>query len=115
MKISKANEELDSLLKALRHRVETLDSDKRRASLMRSIRSLTRFDVESEDYPDPANVVFPSTIAISYAVCHPECGIREFIVDGSTQRCDRCGSTMFRTEVAEYDFSQQKFPEDPGS
>jgi hypothetical protein len=35
-------------------------------------------------------------------VCHPECGAREFIVDGSTQECSHCGGSMFRSDTAEY-------------
>ena len=55
------------------------------------------------DYPDPGAVSFPEAIHIAYAVCHPECGAREFIVDGSTQECQYCGGgLMFRTEVREY-------------
>jgi len=59
-----------------------------------------------ENYPDVNDdeVEFPEKGYITYAVCSRECGNAEFIVDGSTQICDRCGRTMFRTAVAEYRF-----------
>ncbi len=73
-------------------------------SFLAHLRSLSRWSTEPMDYPEPSDgdIRFPERVFISYAVCHPECGRREFIVDGSTQRCQRCGSTMFRTEVEEY-------------
>lgn len=45
---------------------------------------------------------FPKEINIALAVCTKNCGTVEFIVDGSTQVCQRCGSLMFRTEVKKY-------------
>ncbi|MEL6301874.1 MAG: hypothetical protein AAFV47_02750 [Pseudomonadota bacterium] len=73
-------------------------------SFLAHVRSLSRWSTEPMDYPDvsDADIRFPERIFITYAVCHPECGRREFIVDGSTQRCQRCGATMFRTAVEEY-------------
>jgi hypothetical protein len=55
-----------------------------------------------KDYPRVNHVDFPETIHVAFAVCTKKCGTREFIVDGSTQRCQQCGELMFRTEVAEY-------------
>jgi hypothetical protein len=54
------------------------------------------------DYPE-VTANFPKAIHIAYAVCHPDCGTEELIVDGSTQLCQRCGRLMFRTEVKEYE------------
>ncbi len=56
------------------------------------------------NYPEinDDEVEFPSTIGIAYAVCRKECGLQEFIVDGSTQICRHCGKMMFRTAVREY-------------
>lgn len=61
-------------------------------------------EINLTDYPDiPEGLVaFPETIHVAFAVCANECGKREFIVDGSTQRCQACGQLMFRTDVAEY-------------
>jgi hypothetical protein len=52
------------------------------------------------------NVNFPDRLSIAFAIC--KCGIREFIVDGSTQECQTCGSLMFRTEVADYELAPCK-------
>jgi hypothetical protein len=62
--------------------------------------------VSLQDYPEinDDGVKFPETEYITYAVCSKECGNTEFIVDGSTQICDHCGKSMFRTAVAEYRF-----------
>lgn len=43
-------------------------------------------------------------LRISGAELAVECGVCEFIVDGSTQECQSCGALMFRTDVAEYQF-----------
>lgn len=45
---------------------------------------------------------FPKEIDIALAVCTKNCGAVEFIVDGSTQVCQHCGSLMFRTESKKY-------------
>lgn len=66
------------------------------------MRSLARFEADPADYPEPSDVSFPERLHAAFAVCHPECGAREFVVDGSTQECQRCGGRMFRTDVAEY-------------
>lgn len=73
-----------------------------RQDYLNHIRSLARWSQEPADYPEVIQVEFPETTHIAFAVCHSECGAREFIVDGSTQRCQRCGGTMFRTEEQEY-------------
>lgn len=54
-------------------------------------------------YPRVRSIKFPESIPIAFAVCAMECGNRQFIVDGSTQICDRCGGIMFRTLVRNYD------------
>ena len=55
-----------------------------------------------EDYPKVDAVAFSETIHIAYAVCGKECGNKEFIVDGQTQVCQRCGRLMFRTFVQKF-------------
>ena len=74
----------------------------KRESFIAHLRSLGRWEADAADYPDPGVVSFPERLHVAYAVCHPECGAREFIVDGSTQKCQKCGGLMFRTDVAEY-------------
>ena len=57
-----------------------------------------------EDYiqvPDNS-VEFPKDICIAYAVCSKSCGNTEFIVDGSSQVCQYCGKSLFRTDVKKY-------------
>lgn len=48
------------------------------------------------------NQKFPEEISIALAVCTKKCGTVEWIVDGSTQVCQHCGSLMYRTEVKKY-------------
>ena len=60
--------------------------------------------ISLEDYPeiDDEQVDFPAEIHIAYAVSTKDCGLREFIVDGSTQICQYCGKMMYRTAVRRY-------------
>ena len=61
-------------------------------------------DTPIKDYQeiDEDAVMFPEAIGVAYAVCSKACGNAEFIVDGSSQICDRCGKIMFRTAVKVY-------------
>ena len=70
------------------------------ASFLAHLRSLISPAKYPEDYPKDMKRPFPDKIAIAYAGCR--CGYSEFIVDGSTQECQYCGSIMFRYETAEY-------------
>ena len=45
---------------------------------------------------------FPEQIYIALAVCSKKCGNMQFIVDGQTQVCERCGKSMFRTSIKLY-------------
>jgi len=102
-------DEVESLLEAIRSRFTSLGPNKcRRESFLAHLRSLGRWEADGGIYPDPGKVTFPEKIHISFAVCNEECGVREFIVDGSTQECQRCGDLMFRTEVAEYQFLKKE-------
>ena len=94
---------LEALFVAIRARVEaTVPESDDRQSLLAHLESLARWDREPGDYPVPGLATFPSTLAIAYAVCHADCGGREFIVDGSTQECQHCGRLLFRTETRDY-------------
>lgn len=55
-----------------------------------------------EENPD-----FPEEIGIALAVCTKNCGTVEFIVDGSTQVCQHCGSLMYRTQVKKYRLAER--------
>lgn len=97
-----SDEELINLFSEIKKRVhEVRYSSHKHESLLAHLRSLSRFEQGPMDYPEVI-AEFPETIHIAYAVCHRECGSREFIVDGSTQECQACGSLMFRTEVQEF-------------
>ncbi len=71
-------------------------------SFIENLKAIARWNEEPNDYEEPKEIKFPESIHIAYAVCHPECGVHELIVDGSTQKCQRCGGLMFRTEIIEY-------------
>jgi hypothetical protein len=99
--------ELDEIFKSIKKNLESIPNSCHKLDFMEHLRSLARKE-EPMDYPEVSHVDFPEKILIAYAVCHPECGAREFIVDGSTQECQHCGGLMFRTEVAEYRLVQNK-------
>jgi len=102
-------DEVKNLLEAIRQRFVNLGPQKcRRESFLAHLRSLGRWEADGGNYPDPGEVTFPEKIHISFAVCNQDCGVREFIVDGSTQECQRCGDLMFRTDVAEYQFLKKE-------
>ena len=95
--------DLDALFDAIRARLSAVARDSDSAeSIVAHLRSLARWHQESTDYVDPGPVTFPITLPVAYAVCHPECGTAEFIVEGSTQECQRCGGSLFRMETREY-------------
>ena len=96
-------DELSELFEAVRRRYEDIGpNQRRRQSFLAHIRSLATWEADENDYPNPGSVSFPAEVEVAYAVCHPECGRKDFIVDGSTQECQHCGSLMFRTETATY-------------
>ena len=98
--------DFDTLFAEIRARYDALPAGSdARADFVAHLRSLARFLDEPMDYPTPSAVAFPEGMAVAYAVCHPECGASEFIVDGSTQECQRCGGLLFRTEVRSYELA----------
>jgi len=97
------SDNIDDILKAIKDRYSQLSIDNDvKIDFINHLRSIARWHNEPMDYPEIKDIKFPDSIHVAYAVCHPECGAREFIVDGSTQECQRCGSLMYRTEVVEY-------------
>ncbi len=95
--------DIDVLLEAVRERhVQFGPDDEGKKRLLDHLRNLVRLDEEPLDYDQDCTGEFPERIPVAFAVCHPECGRREFIVDGSTQACQRCGGLMFRAETRWY-------------
>lgn len=65
------------------------------------VRNLSQWENDNHDYPlVPAR--FPERVYLAYAVCHPDCGAEQVIVEGGTQECQRCGRLMFRLESKAY-------------
>ena len=97
--------ELQTMISQIRTRFTKLGKDSpRMESFLLHVRSLGQWEQDPIDYPE-VTASFPNTMHIAYAVCHPDCGTKELIVDGSTQECQRCGRLMFRTDVQEYERS----------
>jgi hypothetical protein len=92
-------DDIESLLSSVRDRwVALANAPVYRESLRLHLQSLATDQNAGE--VEVKNIEFPPQLAIAFAVC--KCGVREFIVDGSTQECQHCGGLMFRTEVASY-------------
>jgi hypothetical protein len=95
--------EFDALFEQIRKRyVELGDNQRKRERFLSHVRALGHWENDPRDYPDVAPS-FPQTVHVAFAVCHPDCGTRELIIDGSTQECQRCGQLMFRTSVERYE------------
>jgi hypothetical protein len=96
-------EELSDLLQGIQARyAELAAGSSARRDFLSHLQSLGRWHAEPNDYPEVKAVEFPAEVQVAFAICHPECGAREFIVDGSTQECQSCGGLLFRTETREY-------------
>ena len=83
-------------------RYSELENPCDKESLLLNLDSLARWNNEPMDYPEVKGVNFPKSIHVAHAICHPDCGVQGFIIDGGTQKCQRCGSLLFRGEVVEY-------------
>ena len=97
----KSKKSIEDDLEAIRRRFGQLNPNER-GEFRRHLASLARWHAEPMDYPILNNIDFPERLTVAHAVCHPECGAKEFIVEGSTQECQYCGGLMFRTKNAEY-------------
>ena len=94
--------ELGPLLEQIRTRYAELEgSATRQARFLAHVRALGHWENDPMDYPD-VTAEFPEAVQVAFAVCHPDCGRQEFIVEGGTQECQRCGRLMFRNSVQEY-------------
>jgi hypothetical protein len=97
--------DIEPLLDSIRQRWKHLaGAPVYRESLLLHLQSLGTDAIDRVS--EAENVTFPDRLSIAFAIC--KCGIREFIVDGSTQECQTCGGLMFRTEVADYELVQSK-------
>ena len=95
--------DLDALFDQIRARfAESPPGSAGRADIAAHLRSLARWHREPADYPDVAPPSFPIFVDVAYAVCHPECGAQEFIIEGSTQECQHCGGLLFRIDSRRY-------------
>jgi hypothetical protein len=94
--------ELEAAISGIRARLAEVAGTTRENRFLERIRALRHWENKPMDYPE-VTANFLKAIHIAYAVCHPDCGTEELIVDGSTQLCQRCGRLMFRTEVKEYE------------
>ena len=93
---------LEALILQIRQRYSELEAvPAKREGFVAHLRSLGHWGNEPMDYPD-ITPSFPETVHVAFAVCHPDCGTEELIVDGSTQECQRCGQLMFRVDVQDY-------------
>ena len=98
--------ELEELLTRVRKRYTQLRNGScQQTSFLAHVRSLATWEQDTGSYPDAA-AEFPNEIYIAYACCQPDCGVKEFVVDGSTQECQHCGRLMFRTEVRKYKLAE---------
>jgi hypothetical protein len=95
--------DLEPLFEGIRRRFAELSRNgDRRRRFVAHIEALADWEKEKAlDYPDVAPD-FPESVFIAFAVCHPSCGTRELIVDGSTQECQACGRLMYRVETRTY-------------
>jgi hypothetical protein len=98
------DDDWNTLFSKIKGRYAELVSQSRRDSFLSHVQSLG--DWETESYSDiqseETTAQFPDEIYVAFAICDERCGVQEFIVDGSTQECQRCGRNMFRTEVRKY-------------
>jgi hypothetical protein len=93
----------EPLFSAIKKRYDEVAANPRRQKrFLDHVKHLGTWENELMDYPDVEAAAFPDSLWIAFAVCHPDCGVREFIVEGSTQACQRCGRNMFRTNNKEY-------------
>lgn len=95
---------IDDLIQKIREhaaKIMTQKSSSKRERFLMHLESLGHWENDPMDYPE-AKPDFPETVHVAYAVCHPNCGRKELIIDGSTQECQSCGQLMYRIDTKEY-------------
>ena len=93
---------LNSLIEQIKRRHNELEGSSRENSFLLHLETMGSWEQEANWDTSIETPTFPETINIAFAICHPDCGAAEFIVDGSTQECQKCGRLMFRTAVHKY-------------
>ena len=97
----------NTLFAQIKQRYQELNRNTdRQVRFLMHVENLGGWEIETPDHAsldslDP-DVNFPEETDVAYAMCHPDCGVREFIVEGSTQECQRCGRNMYRIESRKY-------------
>jgi hypothetical protein len=106
--------ELQSIFDAIKKKYNNLNNPCDKKDFVNSLRMMSKWN-DSVNYPEiRGKIKFPETIHIAYAVCNTECGAKEFIVDGGTQRCQHDGGLMFRGPVRQYRLSSGKISRSKG-
>lgn len=94
--------DLDELFTKIEKRYGELQANsERQRRFLDHVQALGSWENDDMDYPEVSEE-FPDSLVVAYAVCHSDRGTKEFIVDGSTQECQRCGRLMYRTAVKNY-------------
>jgi hypothetical protein len=99
------DKKIEELIQKIReHAAKIMEhkSASKRERFLLHLESLGHWENEPKDYPEDTKANFPETVHVAYAVCHPNCGRQELIIEGSTQECQDCGQNMFRIETKEY-------------
>ena len=95
----------ETLFASIRKRYVDLQrgSSSRLQRFLRHVENLGVWEADgSLDTMAEAQATFPQTLFVAFASCHADCGAAEFIVEGSTQECQRCGRLLFRHSSKEY-------------
>ncbi|ATQ70978.1 hypothetical protein Ms3S1_p20840 (plasmid) [Methylosinus sp. 3S-1] len=92
----------DAVFTGIRRRFDEVKTNPRRGkSFLDHVYNLQNWEADGLTYPS-VTPVFPDRIFVAYAVCQPDCGEEQLIVEGGTQECQRCGRLMFRVETMCY-------------
>ena len=98
----------DVLLASIRNRYAELQggSPSRIENFLRHVENLSIWEadatIDATLEGEAALAPFPLTLFVAFATCRADCGVAEFIVEGSTQECQRCGRLLFRHKSQKY-------------
>ena len=91
----------NKILEDIKIRYSELQSSERKDRFLSHFINLSEWE-KQQHYNFEEGIKFPESVFVWLAVCAPECGERNFIVDGSTQECQHCGRLMYRVEGRDY-------------
>jgi len=101
-------EDIENLINKIRVKYATLPAGScAERDYLAHIKSIAIDGYSASNYPTHNIIEFPNKLIVSYAVCSIECGIKEYIIEGSTQECQHCGGLMYRTNTAEYKYVKE--------